>query len=585
MTTSSTPPTATASGPLDHLRLRLRGSELAFILLALLIGIAAGVLTVGQSGLAHRLQVWLYGLGADGHLSELAAVPRSRLLLLPLGGLVLGVFTLLVQARRRALIDAVEANALHGGRMSIRDSLVVAIQTLLSNGCGASVGLEAAYVQMGGGAASVVGRGLSLRRADLRTLVGAGAGAAIAASFGTPLAGAFYAFEIVIGAYTPAALAPVATACLGAVAVAQVLGATPYLIRVAPVGALTPRIYAAYLLLGVACALLGIVLMRLIALVERGVRQLPLPYWLRPALGGALLVPLAIANPQVLSSGHAALSHDLAASYSLAFIAVLFGLKSLASIVSLSFGFRGGLFFASLFLGSLAGHLYAGLGVPGAPPLNAGDAGLVGMAALAVSVIGGPLTMSMLVLECTHDFALTSAVIAAALIGNTLVRSLFGYSFSTWRLHLRGESVKSARDVGWTRQISAEQLMQRAPRTAAATLTAEQFARLFPLGSDFRVVLVDAAGAYAGIVSPDLAHACATPTTTTMSELARNRGIEVRANDTIVAVLEAFDRSQADELAVLDAQSRVLGVLSEAYVRKRYADELEKHQLELFGES
>lgn len=113
---------------------------------------------------------------------------------------MLGLAFLLVQGRRWAAIDVVEANALHGGRIPVRDTLLVSIQTLLSNGCGASVGLEAAYAQSGGGIASWIGQRLRLRRADLRILVGAGTGAALAAAFGAPLAGAFYAFEIVIGA-------------------------------------------------------------------------------------------------------------------------------------------------------------------------------------------------------------------------------------------------------------------------------------------------------------------------------------------------------------------------------------------------
>lgn len=102
---------------------------------------------------------------------------------------------------------------------------------------------------------------MRLRRADLRTLVGAGAGAAIAAAFGAPLAGAFYAFEIVIGAYTPSAIAPVAAALAGAL-VAQTLGARAYLIDVAAGPAVEPHHYVIYAGLGGACALLGIGLMR-----------------------------------------------------------------------------------------------------------------------------------------------------------------------------------------------------------------------------------------------------------------------------------------------------------------------------------
>ena len=110
------------------------------------------------------------------------------------------------------------------------------------------------------------------------------------------------------------------------------------------------------------------------------------------------------------------------------------------------------------------------------------DAALVGMAALAVAVVGGPMTMAMLVLEATHDFSLTGAVLAASLVASTLVRELFGYSFSTWRLHLRGETIKSARDVGWVKTLTAGRMMRRettrppptrpSPSSAAASRSA-----------------------------------------------------------------------------------------------------------------
>ncbi|HSR65012.1 MAG TPA: chloride channel protein, partial [Xanthomonadaceae bacterium] len=446
----------------DWLRRRFRASDGWFIGLAAMVGALAGAMTVLQGRLAHVLQAHFFGLPPQARLSASLSLTPAQLLVLPLGGLLLGVFTLVVRARRRALVDAVEANALHGGRMSMRDSLIVAGQTLLSNGFGASVGLEAAYAQMGAGAGSHLGRILRLRRADMRTLVGAGAGAAIAAAFGAPLTGAFYAFEIVIGAYSPSALAPVAAAALAGTFVAQSMGLTPYLLSAPPVAPLHSSDYAIYIALGMTCALVGIAIMRLVARVERTVNGTRLPAWLRPAIGGLLLVPLAALSPQVLSAGHGALHVDLAAGVALSFLATVFLLKCAASVLSLGFGFRGGLFFASLFLGTLLGALFARCVdlVVGFPLVDAANASLVGMAALAAGIIGSPMTMAMLVLEATHDFVLSSAVMAAVLVTSTLVRQVFGYSFSTWRLHLRGESIRSARDVGWMRLLTAGRMMR-----------------------------------------------------------------------------------------------------------------------------
>jgi CIC family chloride channel protein len=207
--------------PLAWLRARFRASEAWFIALAIAIGVGAGVLAVIQSRLAHGLQQRLYGIAPDARLSASQNLDPLSLLWLPVGGLALAFFGRLISYwKSRPIIDVVEANSLYGGRMSLRGSLIICGQTLISNGFGASVGLEAAYAQAGGGLASSLGQRLRLRRHDLRTLVGAGAGAAIAAAFGAPLTGAFYAFEVVIGSYAPSMIAPVAAASLAAVVAA-----------------------------------------------------------------------------------------------------------------------------------------------------------------------------------------------------------------------------------------------------------------------------------------------------------------------------------------------------------------------------
>lgn len=572
--------------PVNWLRRRLRASEAAFILLAIGIGGAAGTLSVAQGALARTLQHWFFALPGTSRLSAQPALPLAALLALPVGGVVLGLFTLATRARKRSLVDTVEANALHGGRMAIGDSLVISGQTILSNGFGASVGLEAAYAQLGGAVASWTGGLLNLRRPDLRNLVGAGAGAAIAAAFGAPLAGAFYAFEIVIGAYTPSAIAPVAAATLSAVLVSQTLGAHPYVVETASGAVTETHHYLAYAGLGTACAAFGIVLMRAVALLEHSVRRLRIPDWARPTIGGLLLVPIALISPQVLSSGHGALHNDLVVGTPLAFIAVIFVAKSLASIVSLGFGFRGGLFFASLFLGTLAGALFATAltAVAGFQIVDPHNAAIVGMAALGVAVIGGPMTMAMLVLEATHDFGLTGAAIAASLVSTTIVRELFGYSFSTWRLHLRGETIKSARDVGWVKTLTAGRMMRRETRETPAGTTIAEFRRRYPLGSASRVVLIDAEAHYAGIVRTSDAFAETLDPAASVASVAVNTEAAIKPDMDIKQVMTAFDATGADELAVLATDRTVLGVLSETYVRRRYAEELEKAQRELFGE-
>jgi CIC family chloride channel protein len=570
------------------LRRQFRASEAWLLALAIGVGLGAGLLAVIQSRIAHRLQVWLFGIGVDDRLSASTVIAPERLVWLPVGGAVLGLLgVLLARMRSQPLVDAVEANALYGGRMSLRGSLIVCVQTLISNGFGASVGLEAAYAQAGGGLASAIGRRLRIRRQDLRTLVGAGAGAAIGAAFGAPLTGAFYAFEVVIGFYAPSMIAPVAAAALTAVLTAEALGAATYSLRIEVIRSPGFAEFALYAGLGAACALFAMLLMKTVAQGDQLSRKLPAPPWLRPIIGGALLAAMAMVTPHILSSGHGALHLNLASRWTLQFLVIVLVLKAAASVVSLTTGFRGGLFFASLLLGSLIGQIYARLLALTDLPivLQPENAALVGMAALATGIVGGPLTMSFLILEATRDFGVAAAALAASLVASSIVRERFGYSFSTWRLHLRGETIRSARDVSWIRSLTAGRMMRTGVATIEAGSSLAEFRRRFPLGSAGRVILIDEARRYSGIVPVAAAYADDLAADAPLTGLVQSGGVFLTPEMNIKQVMQVFDETAADELPVLDEDRQVLGLLAEVYVTRRYAKELEAVQQGLFGEA
>ncbi len=552
------------------LRGQIRASELWLLVIAAVVGAVSGLLSIAVAASAHGLQQALYGIDFDDRLSAVSSIPLERTIVLPIGGLLLGLVTWLWMSRRQTPpVDPVEANALHGGRMSLRDSFFVGVQTIISNGFGASVGLEAAYAQLGGALASWIGGRLNLRRSDLRTSVGAGAGAAIAAAFGAPLTGAFYAFEIIIGSYTVANIAPVVAACLAGALVSRLLNFDPLVIHAAASVELTLSHYVLFAGLGLICAVFGVAVMRLVAVTDRWVSMTPGPKWLRPAYGGVLLAGLAFVAPQTLSAGHGAMHVDLARDLAISALIFLIATKALASVISLGFGFRGGLFFASLYLGSLVGRLYvSGLEAAGVHlGLDPIAGALVGMGALAVAIIGGPFTMGFLVLETTGDFGLTGATLAAS---------------STWRLHLRGETIRSAHDVGWLRTLTAGRMMRADSGTIAASAPLAEFRRRFPLGSTRRVVALDSAGHYAGVVRAAVIYADEDGEGF-VSDYIINQDEWLTPDMTIKDIMGVFDRTESDELAVLDDKRDVLGVLSEAYATRRYAEELEKARRDLVG--
>ena len=573
-----------------RLRAFVRAHETSLVVLAALVGAVGGFIVSAMAAAVELLHVVLFNLEMGARLSSQIKIDPLRALLVPsLGGLLLGLaFLWLSRWRPAREVDPIEANALHGGRMSFRGSLIVALQTIWSSGVGASVGLEAGYTQLSSGLAASLGRGFHLRRADQRLMVGCGAAAAISGAFGAPLAGAFYAFELVLGGYIPSSLTPVGVASVVGYFVAHAFAPLSLGVGVGPIGDVLARDLAIAAVLGILAAQLGIGIMRGVALLETLLSKTGLWPPLRPALGGLGVGLLALVTPEVMSSGHGALHFGRIVSMPLTFVAMVFALKTIASVVSLGTGFRGGLFFASLFLGAIGGRLFAA-GVDTIWPgfnLDPNVYAIIGMSALSASLIGGPLTMSFIALESTGDLWLTTVVLVAVIISTQITREWFGYSFATWRFHLRGETIRSAADVGWIRDLTVRRLMRPDVTTVNADMPVAEFRSKFPLGSKTQVVAVDDAGQYAGLVLVADAHAPELDTAKGIRGILHHPLVVLHPGMNIQDAITAFDVAEAESLAVVETggEHRPIGILTEAHAMRRYAEESERRRREVVGD-
>jgi CIC family chloride channel protein len=570
-----------------RLRAIARARESSIIVLAALVGAVAGLVVAAMGTVVALMHMVLFGIERGERLSGQVSVDPLYVVLTPcLGGLLFGVVSAYIARRRGTEVDPIEANALHGGRMSMRGSLIVAGQTLWSSGVGASVGLEAGYTQLASGLASKIGEAFHLRRSDLRVLVGCGAAGAIAGAFGAPLGGAFYAFELIIGTYAAATLAPVGMAALVGYLTARAFNMDRIGIDANAVSNLAVHDIAIAAAFGLVAAGFGIALMRGVAACELLFTKAQIKPALRPMLGGALVGLLGLISPQVLSSGHGALQLAGLFKLPLQTIALIFVLKSIASMISLGSGFRGGLFFAALLLGSFGGQLFAaGMNAIGITA-NADAYAIIGMSALSVSVIGGPLTMTFIALETTGDLWLTTAVLIAVIISMQVTREFFGYSFTTWRFHLRGETIRSAADVGWIRDLTVAQMMRADVRTTPVEATVDAFREAFPLGSTNQVIAVDEDGRYAGMVIMAEAHSTELPATTSLRDILGHVDHMLLAQMTAQEAIAAFGQFEAEALAVVDTAERrqVIGLLTEAHALRRYSDASERQRRDLLGE-
>jgi len=574
-------------------RRHLRSNEVVLTALGVIIGAAVSIGVVVLRQFLQWFHQATFQLSPDHLLSEGVGLAWWRVLVVPcVGGLVVGVATLIIRRfRPREVVDAIEANALYGGKMSLIDSANLTFLTLLSGGFGASVGLEAAYTQMGAGFASNVGEVLRLRRHDMRTLVGCGAAAAIAAAFNAPLAGAFYAFELVIGAYSAPVLAPVTAAALSATFIERLIGQAQPIFFVSESISIGGWDYPLFGLLGVAAAGIGILTMLCVTWIERGLRRNFVPIWLRPVIGGTAVGVIGFFWPQALGTGHGAIEMVIANNFAPMALALLLPAKALASAFSVGSGFRGGLFSSSLFLGSIFGAASGAFLAMVLPGLGIDRLAytVVGMGTMAAAIIGAPVTMILLTLEMTANFYVTVGVTVGVIVASMIVRSTFGYSFATWRFHLRGVPIRGAQDVGWIRDLTVRKMMRRDIHTVSENLPLAELRAQFPLGGTNRVFLLDAKGDYAGMVvtadahNPDLDE-----------RLAGLRAADLRQAETqfllphqnVRAALDRFVSAEVEALPVLASATdrKVIGFVTEAYALRRYNQELEQARGDEFAD-
>ncbi len=563
----------------------LRASELGQILVCALLGLMIGALVdILREGVVflHRQS---FALPMREYLSTGIGVSRVRILFVPLlGGLLLASFRCATRrARSGEIVDPIEANALYGGRMSFWDSVRLTVTTVISNGAGASLGMEAGYSQFGAAVYSCVGQYFRLRRSDLRVLTTAGAAAAIAAAFNAPLAGSFYGFELILGGYTTRALAPVVVASVCAALMQRAMTHMHALFAVSGGLVMEPKSYFLFGVMGIVAAGIAILTMRAVTWTETSFRAIRLPEWLRPAVGGILLSLIALNFPQVLGSGHGAIQFHFDQQMPWLMLLTLLVAKVVASAVSIGSGFRGGLFSSSLFLGALFGAVFVQIAALYFPDVAGQRSAfmLAGMGSVAAAIIGAPLTMVFLTLEATGDFPVTLGVLVAVTIASTIVRLTFGYSFATWRFQLKGLGIRGAHDVGWISELTVGRLMRSDPKTVTNDMPLKTLRELFPPGSAKWLFVVDRNEHYAGGIDTIEAHNPAIDDAlpgVVAGDLSQYPELYLLPGENVRTALLRFEDTESETLPVLASRTdrRLIGYMTEAYALKRYTQELEQ---------
>ncbi|QDG76859.1 chloride channel protein [Labrenzia sp. PHM005] len=412
-----------------------------------LLAIIIGVL-VAAAAIIFRTMIGLFQWPWLRTTTELtmqaaAAQPWWVILLAPaLGGLVVGWILHKFHPYQRAggVADVIEARAYGGRGLPLRAGLWSGLVTTISLGCGASAGREGPVVHLGATVGAAVCEKFSLPDSARRVLLGCAVASAVSASFNAPIAGVLFAHEVILGHYAVSAFVPIVLASvMGTLLVRWWFGDVAAF--VIPQYEITSYLeIPAFALLGLTCAAVAIIFQFALIGTDWTARNITMPLWLRPVLGGLAVGTLGIFFPGILGVGYEAT--DLALKHELPLFTLLSLLvvKTAATAITLASRFGGGIFSPALYLGAMTGGAF-GLIAASVFPEMASSHGLyaiLGMGAVAAAVLGAPVSTTMIVFELTGGYALSIALLLAVSIATGLTQAVHGKSYFHWQLGMRG---------------------------------------------------------------------------------------------------------------------------------------------------
>ena len=447
-------------------------------MLAVIVGLAAGFGAVGFRHLINFFQTLAYG-GENDLLELVVHLPWYYRVAVPaIGGLIVGplVYFFAREAKGHGVPEVMESVALKGGVIRKRVVVVKSLASAISISTGGSVGREGPIVQIGSAIGSVLGQFMKVSADRMRTLVGCGAAAGIAATFNAPIAGSMFALEVILGDFGLATFSPIVISSVVATAISRAyLGDIPAFI-VPAYELVSAWELPMYLILGIFCAAVGVMFTKTLYRIEDLFDGIKFPEYLKGIIGGLILGVASLIFPQILGVGYGAI--DLALMQKMAWwlLLVLVVVKILATSITIGSGGSGGIFAPSLFLGAMAGGFFGVIVNQLFPNITAspGAYSIVGMGAVVSATTHGPLAAILILFEMTGDYKIILPLMLACIIATIASGQFLRDSIYTLKLARRGVDIKEGKEVNVLKSMFVKDVMNTNVETMPEALPLEK---------------------------------------------------------------------------------------------------------------
>ena len=435
--------------------------DVVIIAVAVAIGMAAGVGNIIFRTLIHFLQKNLYSVESEVMLYNLQDTAKWKLILIPaLGGLAVGLITTLFKSNVHSVADVIKSISLHR-TLSPVTAVLKTITSAITLGTGGSAGREGPIVMIGASLGSAVGQFFKFSHTRISSATACGAAGGIAATFNAPMGGAMFAAEVLLGKYGVRTFSPLIISAVTATVISRAYFGDEITIQSPDYVLKSAAELPLYAIMGIFIALISVFFIRFFYKVSDAFAFLPLPKWLKPAIGGLLMGILGAFCINIMGVGYGTIIEILQNKIPWYILIVFVFLKIVATSLTLGSGGSGGQLVPSLFIGAAAGGFFGGLmqyifpSIAGNPETYA----LVGMGAMLAAVIRAPITSILILFEITQSYHIVLPVMITCIIANMISASIEKDSIFTWTLTRAGFNINDGIDKSILESVKVKDIM------------------------------------------------------------------------------------------------------------------------------
>jgi CIC family chloride channel protein len=569
---------------------RVTGFIERFLKTAFVFGTVLGIIVglgTGLGAVLFRQLINLFHRGFfDGGGYLLSFLGQYYVVILPaLGGLLVGLllhFTRTSEARGHGVPEVMEAVTTQGGRIRQRVAGVEILSSALCIGSGGSAGREGPIVQIGSSLGSTLGQRLRLSEEWTKTLLACGAAGGISATFNAPIAGVFFAHEVILGRMLTRHFGFVVISSVVAAVMAHALLGDEQTFRVPAYTLVSNSEFLLYLMLGALAALVATLFIRTLYKLEDVFERFQFPEYAKPVLGGLAVGAMGLYSPYLFGVGYDGVEQALLGNVGLLTLVALLLLKVLATSFTLGSGGSGGIFAPSLFMGAMLGGAFGEIAHGLWPDVVApsGAYALVGMAAVFGAAARAPITAILILFEMTRNYPIILPLMVTVVVSTLLAYYLSRDSIYTLKLKRKGVYVAQEERVSLLERVSVRDVMTTDFPTVSPDMPLKQLMRLFARSRHHGFPVVGEGNKLYGMVTiGDVeSHMGQREEKLTAVDIATTELITAFPEESLDSVLRRLGDSEVGRIPVVDSRDKthMVGVLRRYDIIKAYLKALPK---------